>query len=68
MVAFGSNIQGGVYGEMNENGEAVAINGIQPDRTMEAAGRSMGHALGHSEPSMNLRIPTGQLVPNFLRS
>ena len=66
MVAFGKNVQGGVYGGMNSEGQATAINGIPPELTMEAAGFSMARALGHSNQVVQARIPNGQLVNSFL--
>ena len=66
MVAFGQNIQGGVYGEMDSEGKAVAIDNIGVEQTMEAAGASLARALGHSAGDINQRIQNGQVVNRFL--
>ena len=68
MVTFGSEIQGGVYGRMNAQGRATTIGQVQVGRTMEAAGTSLAHALGHRPDRMNTRIPNGRLINGFLKS
>lgn len=68
MVAFGSNIKGGVYGRMNAEGSATAIGNIGINQTMEAAGFSLAHALGQDPNEVSRRLPNGRLVNNFLRS
>jgi hypothetical protein len=67
MVGFGRHIQGGVYGGMDGEGKAQDIGTISADQTMEAAGVSMMRALGHSVQTTQSRIPTGELIPQFLR-
>ena len=66
MVAFGNQIQGGVYGGMNSNGEARNIGNINVNSSMEAAGFSLARALGHSADDTQNRIHNGQLINGFL--
>lgn len=67
MVAFGSQVQGGVYGGMSSDGQAIAFDGIGADQTMEAAGVSLAHALGQDPREISRRIPNGRLVDRFIR-
>ena len=66
MVAFGANVNGGLYGQMDSEGKAVAIGNIPIEQTMEAAGFSLARALGHSNQTVLSRIPEGRLVNAFL--
>jgi len=68
MVAFGAQVQGGVYGGMDSDGRATNIAGISSDQTMESAGASMMRALGHSQEAVELRIPGAAVHAPFLRS
>jgi hypothetical protein len=68
MVAFGHNVQGGVYGGMDSEGKAVAIGNIEAEETMEAAGFSLARALGYTEDAVARRIHNGRIVDGFLRS
>ena len=68
MIAFGSKVNGGVYGSMDSEGRATDIGGIPVDRTMESAAASMARALGHNEMQVRGRIPTGEVVNEFFRS
>jgi uncharacterized protein (DUF1501 family) len=68
MVAFGAQVQGGVYGGIDADGKALSLDGIPVEQTMEAAGASLAKALGHSEQIINQRISNGQIVNQFIRS
>jgi len=79
MVAFGSKIQGGVYGGVSENGRSKSIdpvtgqgvagnNGIGVEQTLEAAGKSLARALNHDEQTVDSRIYGGQLITPFLKT
>ena len=78
MVAFGSNIRGGVYGGVSASsvsknidpstGAAVETGGIDLGETLEAAGKSLATALGISAQQIDQRIQGGQSVTAFTSS
>jgi hypothetical protein len=76
MVAFGAGIQGGMYGGVNTNGQAMNIDtqtgsavesgGISADIALESAGATLARAIGYSEEAVSYRIQ-GQVVNAMLR-
>ncbi|MEE2645377.1 MAG: DUF1501 domain-containing protein [Myxococcota bacterium] len=77
MIAFGAAIQGGVYGGVTGEGQALPIDpesgagregaSVPVEETLEAAGRSLLAALGHSRETVERRIQGGAIVSPFLR-
>ena len=77
MVAFGAGIQGGVYGGVNTQGQALNIDpqtgasvesgGISAESAMESAGATLAKAMGYSDELIQLRIQ-GEMIPAMLRS
>ena len=78
MVAFGTGINGGVYGGVNGNGQARNINpnsgrsvnsgGISPEQTLMSAGKSLAAAMGHEPALIDYRIQGGRLVRGFVNA
>jgi hypothetical protein len=78
MVAFGSGIQGGVYGGVTSEGRAMNIDpvsgeareqgGISSELALEAAGTSLALSMGYSEEQVNERIQGGDVIQGFIRS
>lgn len=76
MVAFGSQVKGGVYGGVSANGRCRRINpnngratdngGIAEGDTLGTAGKSLLAALGHGEAEINDRIRIGRILNPFL--
>lgn len=77
MVAFGQQIQGGVYGGVTSDGRAMNIDpvsgvaraegGISSELALEAAGFSLARSMGYTQEQVSSRIQGGELITSFLR-
>ena len=78
MVAFGPNINPGVYGGATSDyecsnidpmsGAAVRSGGILAEETMSSMGKSFALAMGHDREVVETRISGGQFIEAFTRS
>jgi hypothetical protein len=75
MVAFGAGVRAGVYGGVDRDGRARAVDhasgeareggSIPAEETLESAGKSLALALGHDRDTIERRIQGGRFVEPF---
>jgi hypothetical protein len=78
MVAFGAQINPGVYGGIGADGGCLPINpttglgelngAIATDDTMVSAGKSLLAALGHDRDAIETRVQGGNIIEGLLKS
>ncbi len=78
MVAFGPNVNPGVFGGVTSDyessnidpitGAPVGTGGVLAEESMSAMGKSLAVALGHDRDTVDRRITGGQVIEAFVRS